>query len=689
VPVRERKEIQEMLRKKLINLEPEAKSLGSNQHNGTATFSRRFLIIFCLIFFSLPCFGEYAPGQMLVKFRPDVVTIKEKGGVGVFSMDKAEIKAGSIKALNVKHKIKNIKSFVKKERKIKKLRSGRTVELPDLSQIYLLEFPKDIDVKAVVDEYKRDSSVEFAAPNYIRTIYTPNDPYYITGPSPDNSRNQWGLYKIWLGTLEAGNSGWNITTGESTVKVAVIDTGVNYNHEDLTTRVDTLNGHRFVAPESDDALDDNGHGTHVSGIIGARTNNGPGAQGGGVAGVDWNCKIIPIKSFDSTGNATDDNIIAGLIWAVSKDADVINMSFGGSDNDPLVADAIAYVATADCVMVAAAGNEDTSDMRYPAAYDGVISVAATDLYDHKASYSNFGSRVNVSAPGGDNGSGASYYTHWILSTWYSTNDKYAYLEGTSMATPFVSGLAALIRAKYPAMTAEAISQRLIDYSDNIDAYNPGYENALGKGRINAFAALGGLYGYISHPAGGDTEHGVVQVKGNATGEGFDHYDVEYGIGQAPTTWITITTETSPLLNTVLATIDTTGLDSYVTVKLTVNDLATTETKVTFRVGTLDPPILIGRAQYGPNPFNPNNGTIMIKYDLTSNSDTHIYFFDIAGNLICRKFYPYGTSGGNSGTNRVYWDGVNDFGETVANGVYLFRIASEGRTIGKGKIIVIK
>ncbi|MFH1709658.1 MAG: hypothetical protein ABH860_01130, partial [bacterium] len=92
---------------------------------------------------SLPCFGEFVPGQMLVKFKPDVVTIKEKGGVGVFSLDKAEIKGGTIRSLNAKYKVKNIKSFVKKERKTKKIRSGRIVELPDISQIYLLEFPKD------------------------------------------------------------------------------------------------------------------------------------------------------------------------------------------------------------------------------------------------------------------------------------------------------------------------------------------------------------------------------------------------------------------------------------------------------------------------------------------------------------------------------------------------------------------
>jgi subtilisin family serine protease len=639
------------------------------------------------MFFSLPCFGEYVPGQMLVKFRPDIVTIKEKSGIGIFSIDKAEIKAGTIKSLNAKYNVHNIKSFVKKERKFKKIRSGKVVELPDLSQLYLLEFPKDIDVMSAVEEYKRDPSVEFADPNYIRYISTPTDEFYITGPSPANSENQWGLYKIWLGSLEAGNSGWNIETGTNEVRVAVIDTGVNYNHDDLINRVNSLEGYNFVNP-GNPPLDDNGHGTHVSGIIGAETNNGTG-----IAGVDWNCRIIPIKAFNSAGGGSDSNIIDSIFWAVSKEADVINMSFGSADPDDLLEIALSCAATSDCVLVAAAGNNYPTPppyISYPAYYDHVISVAATRPDDHKASYSNYGAWVDVSAPGGDDGTPYSDSPHEILSTWYSPNNTYRYLQGTSMATPFVSGLAALLRAKYTTMTAEAVAQKIIDYSDNIDDLNPARAGSIGKGRINAFAALGGLYGYISHPVNGETDYGNVQIKGSATGEGFAHYSVEYGIGDDPLSWTTLeTSSTTPKLNSVLAIFDATGMDSDVTVKLTVNDLATTEAKVTFRVGTLDPPILIGRAQYGPNPFNPNKGTIMIKYDLTANSDTYIYFFDITGNLICRKFYSYGTNGGNSGTNRVYWDGKNDFDETVANGVYLFRIASEDRTIGKGKIIVLK
>jgi subtilisin family serine protease len=645
-----------------------------------ATAGLLILIIFCAPVFA----EEFVPGQMLIKFKSDVVTVKDKSGIGVFSLDKAEIKSSTIRSLNAKYNVKNIKSFAKKERKLKKLRDGHTVEFPDMSQIFLLEFPKDADVNSVVEEYKKDPSVEFAEPNYIMHIFTPDDPFYISGEgSADNDPNQWGLYKIWLTSIEAGNTGWNISTGESTVKVAVIDTGVNYIHEDLKTRVDSLEGYDFVNGDSD-PMDDHGHGSHVSGIIGADTNNGKG-----VAGVDWHCRIIPIKSFDAGGSGSNSNIVSGLIWAVSKEADVINMSFGGYVNSSAVAAAISYAATSDAVLVAAAGNENTSSHSYPASYDHVLSVAATDSNDRKASYSNFGSTIDISAPGGD---GSAFdYVHWILSTYrhVTSDNDYTWLAGTSMAAPFVSGLAALIRAKFPGLTSEAAAQKIIDYSDNIDAYNPGYEKKLGRGRINVLASLGGLYGYIAYPANKGIAYGSINILGSATGEGFSKYVVEYGRGSTPTTWTTIETSTTTVLNGSLATLDSTGLDGYLTVRLTLNDVISKAKTVTFHAGSFDPPLLVARPQYGPNPFNPNKGSIMIKYDLDGNSDIYIYFFDISGSLLCRKFYSSGTSGGAQGTNRVYWDGKNDFGETVANGVYLFRIASEDRTIGKGKIIVLK
>ena len=650
--------------------------------------------------FCVPCFGnEYVPGQMIVRFKSDVIELAQ--GTGTFSIDNADVRSSSIKALNLKYKVNKIRSFMKKEKKYKKTRAGRMVELPDLSSIFRLEFPTDVDVKAAVDEYQRDPSVEYASPNYLRKLFEPNDPYYISGEgNPDfgPGTDQWALYKIGLKPTGSGESGWDLEKGTSEVRIAIIDTGINYNHADLANRTDLSLGHNFVSSGTTPPLDDNGHGSHVAGIIGAETNNGIG-----VAGVNWYCTLVPLKVFDAGGSGNDWDISHALIWAVdTAEADVINMSFGPSDaNDSgysaLVDSAISYAVAANCVLVAAAGNNNrSSPVKYPAAYDGVIAVAATDPYDKKASYSNYGTWIDVSAPGGDTGPGAQYYLHWVFSTYRTLviDDSYTWMAGTSMAAPFVSGLAALLRAKYPTMGATDVRDLIVNYSDSIDVYNPGYAGQIGNGRINAFLALGGLRARLLPQRldgeGRNVAYGIYNIIGTASGEGFDHYEVDYGVGTAPSNWITIEPHNVvPKVNDVLATLNTTGMDDYLTARVIINDLPSTESRLTFHAGSLDIPILVSAVQYGPNPFDPNKESIMIKYELSNNADVYIYFFDITGNLICRKFCQGGTSGGNQGINRVYWDGKNDFGETVANGVYLFRVASDYRTVGKGKIIVLK
>lgn len=642
---------------------------------------------------SVPSFAlDYAPGQMLVKFKPDIVVIKEKGGVGVFPLEQAQIGSSSINSLNAKHNARQIRSFMKKERRIKKLRSGKEVELPDLSQIYLVTFPADADMMSIIEEYQRDPSVEFAGPNHIRKMLaTPNDPKYRPGPNTDP--NQWGLYKIGLCSIESGISGWNIETGTNEVRVAVLDTGVDYTHEDLQVNVASLEGYNFVSNKSD-PMDDVGHGTHCAGIIGADTDNGIG-----IAGVNWHCTIIPIKFMDSGGGTVADEI-RGIIWAVSKEADVLSMSFGAGGTDAFELAALSYAATSDCVLVAAAGNSGSQIPIYPGGYNIVLSVAATGTNDAKAWYSNYGTWVKVSAPGGDQN--ASHY-HGILSTLppFVTDNPgpniYDYWEGTSMATPLVAGLAALIRAKYPNMSAEAVAQKIISTADNINGNNPlAYKNKLGSGRINAIAALSTLYANISSPAADSTvDAGPVEIIGSATGEGFDHWTVSFGSGTAPSSWTTIETSSTQEINSLLATLDASTMNNtYVTVKLSVFGLASakTETQVTFHVGAITPPVPtphLANVQFGPNPFNPGKGPIMLMYDLAANADIDIYFYDMSGTLICRKSYPYGGSGGRQGINRVYWDGNSAFGETVANGVYLFRIVSDGKVIEKGKIIVLK
>jgi len=624
---------------------------------------------------------KYVPGEIVVKLRPNVAAIPF--GDKAVSAGQAQIRSITISDLNSRKKLNKIKRAITRTGEVKRtktLRSGKTVTLPDLSDIFVFEFPGDLDVMKAVDEYRKDPDVIYAEPNYVLYAFiTPDDPFYASD-DPSVSPNQWGLYKIGLEPTGSGESGWDIEVGTNTVTVAVVDTGIYYNHEDLAGRA--FSGYDFINNDSD-ASDDNGHGTHVAGIIGAKTNNTKG-----VAGVDWNCRLMAVKCLSYDGWGTDTEISNGIIYAVDNGADVINMSLGSYSDSSLIADAVSYASTSEVVIVAAAGNSNVSAKVYPAGYDDVLAVAAIGPEDIKTNYSNYGTWVDVSAPGGD---GPSTYTRYILSTYTSSEgtDRYAWLYGTSMAAPFVSGLAALLKAQNPSWTKSQIDEQIKSYSDDINEINPSYSGLLGSGRIHATLALGGIHSGLSSPASGSTGYGVINVMGTATGEGFDHYTLEYGLGSSPTSWVTVETSNSAKLKELLGSFDTSGTSGDYTVKLSINDLATTETTVTFQVGASHRVIVLSEPENGPNPFNPLTDSTMIKYELSANAGVQIYIFSVSGTMIRRMVYTPGLDGGKQGINRVYWDGKDNYGNIVSNGIYLYRIADGTRVLAKGKIIVLK
>jgi len=216
---------------------------------------------------------------------------------------------------------------------------------------------------------------------------------------------------------------WSLTTGDSSVVVAVVDSGVQSNHPDLGTLVA---GYDFVNNDSDPS-DDEGHGTAIAGIIAAQGNNGIG-----IAGVCWKCQIMPVKVIGSDGSGTDSAVANGIIWAANNGADVINLSLGGPSYSRTLADAVSYAQAKNVVVVAAAGNDGRDAPSYPAADSGVISVGAVDESDNRYGWSNYGSWVQVDAPGCTNSTGLS--------------SSYVNFCGTSAAAPFVSGLAGLARS---------------------------------------------------------------------------------------------------------------------------------------------------------------------------------------------------------------------------------------------------
>ncbi len=288
---------------------------------------------------------------------------------------------------------------------------GHVVESEELAKlgIFILEVPTyQLDEK--ISELRNISGVGWVEPDYpVQALETiPNDPSFPT---------QYALTAI------HAPQGWDISTGSSAITIAVLDSGVDLSHPDLAGKI--VQGYDFVNNDNN-PQDDYGHGTHVAGIAAASSNNGLG-----VAGVSWGANIMPVKVLNSTGAGSFSNVASGVVWATDHGAQVINMSLGGTSFSQTLEDAITYAASRDVFMAAASGNSNASIVLYPARSSQVMAVAATDANNQRASFSNYGPEIEIAAPGDA-----------ILSIW--PGGGYNTLSGTSMATPFVSGLAAIL-----------------------------------------------------------------------------------------------------------------------------------------------------------------------------------------------------------------------------------------------------
>lgn len=266
---------------------------------------------------------------------------------------------------------------------------------------------------------------------------------------------------------------WNVTKGAG-VKVAILDTGLDMNHPELASKV--VLQKVFNTNSIDDQF---GHGTHVAGIVSAITGNTQG-----IAGTCPDCQLIIGKVMDDSGYGAYSVISQGMTWAADNGAKVINMSLGGYQSDNVLADATKYAWDKGSIVVAAAGNDNTTNMFYPAPYPNVVSVAATDNKDQKASFSNYGSWVQIAAPGKDIFSTLPTHSYGLQSKGIALN--YDYLSGTSMATPMVSGIAALLWSTPPYNSSnQTVVDRLYATVDKI----PGSGSSWQKGRVNAAAAV--------------------------------------------------------------------------------------------------------------------------------------------------------------------------------------------------------
>lgn len=341
-------------------------------------------------------------------------------------------------------------------------------------------------VPSALAAYRASPLVQYAEQDaYAYALAIPNDPYYSL---------QWHYPKIGL------PAAWDITTGGPVI-VAVVDTGIRFDHPDLAGV--TVPGYDFFDNDPDPTdpgcpvVDptEPSHGTHVAGTIAALTSNGIG-----VAGVTWGgasaVRIMPIRVLgeDVSGNRCGTGflsvVVAGIVYATDHGAKVVNLSLGGPTGTQALQDAVNYALGRGVTLVAAAGNEN-GPVSYPAAYPGVIAVAATACNDQKATYSNFGPEIWIAAPGGDANADcpSNQATAWILSTWWSpaAGHTYWFLQGTSMATPHVAGVAALLIHR-GFTTPEAIRTRLRDTA--VDLGPSGWDPYFGYGLVNAAAAVG-------------------------------------------------------------------------------------------------------------------------------------------------------------------------------------------------------
>ena len=387
--------------------------------------------------------------------------------------------------------------------------------LSSQNRLYLLKIPRYVTVLQMIQTLSKNPHIEYAEPNYIYKLENSDEWITQIPNDPDFDKN-WGLHNV--GQQDAvgqiGTPGvdldvvkaWELQTGSREIKVSVIDTGVDYNHQDLKDNmfvnsgevgeytdlvtgtiknkendsvdndgngyIDDVRGWNFVMA-TNDPMDDHSHGTHVAGTIGAVGNNNLGT-----VGVNWHVTILPAKFLSAGGSGTLDAAVQAIEYSTRMGVHVMSNSWGGGGYSQALADVIEVASKKGILFIAAAGNDGADNdvsSHYPSSYefDNVISVAASDNRDQKASFSNFGKKnVDVLAPGVK-----------IYST--ILNQKYGVMSGTSMAAPHVSGAVALLLAHNPSLTIQEVKDKLFKGSEELFMLR----NKIGYGRINVYNAL--------------------------------------------------------------------------------------------------------------------------------------------------------------------------------------------------------
>jgi serine protease len=442
---------------------------------------------------------EFVPGEVIVRFEEDDPASEVlRSSAGQAQLWGMQTKAGALS----REMLLRFDEEAGSQETFRALGIGQTESNRNIHRAVEANTQRKSDTLHIIKSLRRRADVRYAQPNYIRkALAIPNDPQYP---------RQWHYPLINL------PQSWDVTTGSNAVIVAVIDTGVLLNHPDLENRL-TSDGYDFISdparardgdgidPDPDDPGDGSPgrssfHGTHVSGTIAAETNNIIG-----VAGVTWSTRIMPLRAIGQ-GGGTDFDILQAVRYAAGLDndsgtlptqrADIINLSLGGGSFSPVAQELFTEIRGEGITVVAAAGNSASNTPFYPAAYDGVLSVSAVDIKKDLAQYSNFGTTIDLAAPGGDNTAdiNADGFPDGVLSTCGTDPTGviefvYCFYQGTSMAAPHVAGVVALMKAIYPALTPGELDILLANGLITEDLGPAGRANQFGHGLIDAFGAL--------------------------------------------------------------------------------------------------------------------------------------------------------------------------------------------------------
>lgn len=380
--------------------------------------------------------------------------------------------------------------------KFSNIRRPFTIDNERLNRTWQISFKPAENIDSLLYMLNSHEAIQLAEKVPLsRIFFSPNDPLYSTTVYNYN----WNWY---LDVIEA-EAAWNISKGSSNIRVAVVDNAIYTQHEDLKNKIvrekDVSDNDGDASPPAVGSSYDKyiwSHGTHCSGLVGAETNNNKG-----IAGIGYNVSLIAVKATPDTasGEYTYSGT-SGVQWAAQKGADVISISWGGTGYSSTHKSFYQTLKNQNIIVLAAAGNDgNTSNSKqYPAGYNSVIAVGSTNNDDKRSSFSQYGTWLDISAPGGYYPSESNNNKISILSTTYNDayvanppiSGKYDISQGTSMSTPIAAGLAGLLKSEAPSASFQTVKNCLLWGCEDIDAVNdPQYSGKMGEGRINARNSL--------------------------------------------------------------------------------------------------------------------------------------------------------------------------------------------------------